>query len=30
MRKQNYEQEIQKEQEAKQRVKNDMMAALVR
>lgn len=29
-RKQIYEQELQKEQEAKQRVKNDMMEALVR
>lgn len=30
MRKQIYEQELQKEQEAKQRVKNDLMEALVR
>ena len=29
-RKQIYEQELQKEQEAKQRVKNDLMEALVR
>jgi hypothetical protein len=30
MRKQIYEEELQKEQEAKQRVKNDLMEALVR